>query len=247
MVPKKHRYRRSELRYRYIPISKISRYLQMLLRYLYTISKFCASMSNFVFFDIGVSLSDAAWAAVAPTRYWTQIEVCTLHCESIIARGACAARAALSRCSWGCTWQRGRTGRTGRSTGCSTSFSRRSGARTSRVRLLVRAERRSDQQSTSTMTVAAVGKVPVAAYREPQPWSEQWEQPEFAWRRRLSYARYVQPSTERRSVRFHPAREGWTGAKFGTKIWTRIGRSCLGHLQTKTISTLTKKITFVKY
>jgi hypothetical protein len=31
---------------------------------------------NFVFFDIGVSLSDPAWAAVAPTRYWTQIAVC---------------------------------------------------------------------------------------------------------------------------------------------------------------------------
>jgi hypothetical protein len=82
----------------------------------------------------------------------------------------------------------------------------------------VRAERRSDQQSTSTMTVAAFGKVPVAAYYEPQPWSEQWKRPEFALRRRLSYARYAQPSTERRSVRFHPAREGWTGAKFGMKI-----------------------------
>jgi hypothetical protein len=51
----------------------------MLLRYLYTISKLCALISNFVFFDIGVSLSDPAWAAVAPTRYWTQIAVCA-HC-----------------------------------------------------------------------------------------------------------------------------------------------------------------------
>jgi hypothetical protein len=59
----------------------------MLLRYLYTISKLYASISNFVFFDIGVSLSVTAWAAVAPTRYWTQIAVCTLHCESIITRG----------------------------------------------------------------------------------------------------------------------------------------------------------------
>jgi hypothetical protein len=33
------RYRSSKLRNRYIPISKISRYRQMLLRYLYTISK----------------------------------------------------------------------------------------------------------------------------------------------------------------------------------------------------------------
>jgi hypothetical protein len=83
----------------------------MLLRYLYTISKLCASISNFVFFIIGVSLSDLAWAAVAPTRYWTQIAVCTLHCESIIARGSCAAMAG------GCTRRRGRTGRTGRSCG----------------------------------------------------------------------------------------------------------------------------------
>ena len=52
----------------------------MLLRYLYTISKLCASISNFVFFDIGVSLSDTARAAVAPSRYWTQIVVCILHC-----------------------------------------------------------------------------------------------------------------------------------------------------------------------
>jgi hypothetical protein len=37
---------------------------------------------------------------------------------------------------------------------------------------------------------------------------------------------------------------GWQpGTKFGMKIWTCIGGSCLGHLQTKTISTLTKKIT----
>ncbi len=88
----------------------------MLLRYLYTISKLCASISKFVFFDIGVSLSDPAWAAVAPTRYWTRIAVCTLHCESIITRGSCAA-SALSRRSGGCTRRRCRTGRTGRSTG----------------------------------------------------------------------------------------------------------------------------------
>jgi hypothetical protein len=69
----------------------------MLCRYLHTISKLCALISNFVFFNIGISLSDPAWAAVAPTRYWTQIAVCSLHCESIIARGSCTARAALSR------------------------------------------------------------------------------------------------------------------------------------------------------
>ncbi len=89
----------------------------MFLRYLYTISKLCASILNFVFFDIGVSLLDPAWATVAPTRYWTQIAVCTLQCESIIARGSYAARAALSCRSGGCTRRRCRTGRTGRSTG----------------------------------------------------------------------------------------------------------------------------------
>jgi hypothetical protein len=40
-----------------------------------------------------------------------------LHCESIITRGSCAARAALSRRSGGCTRRRGRTRCTGRSTG----------------------------------------------------------------------------------------------------------------------------------
>ncbi len=29
------------------------------------------------------------------------------------------------------------------------------------------------------------------------------------------------------------SREGLTGSKFGAKIWTRIGGSCLGLLQTK--------------
>jgi hypothetical protein len=53
-----------------------------------TISKVCASISNFDFFDVVCSLSDPAWVAVVPTRYWTQNTVCTLHCESIIARGS---------------------------------------------------------------------------------------------------------------------------------------------------------------
>jgi hypothetical protein len=34
------------------------------------------------------------------------------------------------------------------------------------------------------------------------------------------------------------SREGLTGAKFGVKIWTRIGESCLGLLQTKTMSNI---------
>ena len=87
-------------------------------------------------------------------------------------------------------------------------------ARTSRVR-------QAEPGSRVTVAVAAVGKVPVAAYCEPQPWSEQWEQPEFAWRRRLSYARYAGACDS--------SREGLTVARFGIKIWTR----CLGHLQPK--------------
>jgi hypothetical protein len=114
----------------------------------------------FVSFDIGVSLSDPAWAAVAPTRHWTPIVVCTFHCESIIARGSCAARAALSRRTKGCTRRRGRTGPTGRSTG----RSRQSGARSSRVRLLQWSEqsgawtsrvRQAEPDSRVTVTVAA--------------------------------------------------------------------------------------------
>ena len=59
----------------------LRRYRLMLLRYLDTISKLCASISMFVSFDIGVSLLGTAWAAVAPTRYWTQIAVCTGYCQ----------------------------------------------------------------------------------------------------------------------------------------------------------------------
>jgi hypothetical protein len=77
--------------------------------------------SNFVLLDIG------AFCRIQlglPTRYWTHIVVCTLHCKSIITRGSCAARA-LSRRSRGCTRRRGRTRCSGRSTG----RSRRGGAR----------------------------------------------------------------------------------------------------------------------
>ncbi len=95
-------------------MSKICRYRQMLLRYLYTISKLLC-------FDIRFSCSLISvffcWIQPGlPTRYWTQIAVCTLHCESIITRGSCAARAALSRRSGGCTRRRGSTRCTGRST-----------------------------------------------------------------------------------------------------------------------------------
>jgi hypothetical protein len=96
---------------------------------LYNILKLCASKSNFMFFNISVSLSDPAWTAVAPTQDWIQIVVCTLHCQATIASSSCAARASLSHCSRGCT-RRCRTGRTG----CSTGSIRQSSARTSRVR-----------------------------------------------------------------------------------------------------------------
>jgi hypothetical protein len=150
----------------------------MQLRYLYTISKLCTSISNFMFIDIGVSWSDPAWAAVAPTRYWTQISVCTfkLHCESIIARGSCASRSALSRRSGGCTRRRPhwphqpqhRSAAAGAALGPAeydaqyVCRSERIGARTSKVR-------KAEPGSRVTVTVAAVGKVPVAAYCEPQP------------------------------------------------------------------------------
>ncbi len=94
----------------------------MLLQYLYTISKLLC-------FDIEFRvLPYRCFCRIQPglpTRYWTEIAVCTLHCESIITRGSCAARAALSRRSGGCTRRRGHTRCTGRSTG----RSHRSGAR----------------------------------------------------------------------------------------------------------------------
>jgi hypothetical protein len=156
----------------------------MLLRYLYTISNICSTISNFVFFDFGVSLSGPAWAAAAPTRYWTQIAVCTLHCESIIARGSRTARAALSR--------RGPPQRRLHSAALPHRQQHRpqppERARTSRVHLLVRAERRSNQQRTSSGTWILSHCGRRGGRCEPQPWSEQWKQPEFAWRRRLSYA-----------------------------------------------------------
>jgi hypothetical protein len=181
----------------------------MLLQYLCSIPKIFSSISNFVFFDICVSLSGPALAAVAPTRYWTQIAVCTLHCESIIARGSFAARAALSSSSGGPEaalggalshrphrpqqrQHRSRWSALGPAEYVCWSERTRSGARTSRVR---------QAEPGSRVAVAVtVGKVPVAAYCEPHQWSEQWEPPEFAWRRRLNFARYAQPSTERRSV-----------------------------------------------
>jgi hypothetical protein len=116
------RYRRNvdiEVIYRYRRFLDIDKcYFDICIRY----RSFFASISKFVFLDIGVFCRIQPGL---PTRYWTQIVVCTLHCKSIITRGACAARAALSRRSRGCTRRRGRTRCSGRSTG----RSRRSGAR----------------------------------------------------------------------------------------------------------------------
>jgi hypothetical protein len=180
----------------------------------------------FMSFNIGVSSSDPAWAAVAITRYWTQITVCTFHCESIIARGSCAARATLSRHSRGCTRRCSRTGSTGRST----DRSRRCGARTSRVRLQSHRDRRGDLR-----------------YRRSA---------RFPSRHIVNYNHGLNNGSSQSShgggvlvmpdTRNHhqnagacdSSREGWTGAKFGMKIWICIGGSCLGHLQTKTMSTM---------
>ncbi len=158
--------------------------LRYLLRYRSFVLRFrilCSTISVFLF-RIHCQRS-SGWI---PAWYWTHIAVCTLHCKSIITRGSCAARAAVtgSRRSGGCTRRCGRTGRTGRSTGRSRRsalgpaeyicWSERSCARTSRVR-------HGEPGSRVAVAVAAVGKVPVAAYCEPQPWSEPWEQSEFAW------------------------------------------------------------------
>ena len=102
------------------------RYREMPIRYLYTISKiFCFDIDFRVLryrcFFVGSSLGPGL-----PTRYRTQIAVCTLHCKSIITRCSCAAWAALSRRSGGCTPRRGRTRCTGRSTGRSCRSERRS-------------------------------------------------------------------------------------------------------------------------
>jgi hypothetical protein len=44
------------------------------------------------------------------------------------------------------------------------------------------------------------------------------------------------------------SREALTGSKFGVKIWTRIGGSCQGLLQTKTMLNINEeKIKLIKY
>jgi hypothetical protein len=94
-----------------------------------------------------------------------------IYCQSSI---ACCSRTlgAVSSSSRGCIWRRCSTGRTGRSTGST----RRSGAWTSRV-IRVR------QAEPGSRVTLKYSKVPVAACCASQPWSEQWEQPEFkfAW------------------------------------------------------------------
>ncbi len=49
-------------------IEEIYRFWRMHLQYLSGISKFWSSVLMFVSFNIGVSFSDPAWAAIAPTR-----------------------------------------------------------------------------------------------------------------------------------------------------------------------------------
>jgi hypothetical protein len=100
---------------RFIDIDKCS--FDICIRY----RSFFASISNFVFFDIGVSLSDPVLAAVAPARYW--IAVCTLQCKSTIDRKLCAARGP------GRLLPPQRRLQSRRRTGGSTGHSRRSGAR----------------------------------------------------------------------------------------------------------------------
>ncbi len=113
-------------------------------------------------------------------------------------------------------------------------------------------ERRLDQQSTSIWTWFQ-SHSDRRGGRQGSPRGVLWitstgmvwtmETARFAWQRRLSYAWYAQPSTDRRSVWFFEknVRQSVWGAKFGMKIWTRIHRSCLGHLQTKTMSIMNEE------
>jgi hypothetical protein len=84
-ISKKHRYRSSKLRYHDIPISKktlISRNANSI-----SVEDFCFDVDFRVLryrcFFVGSSLGPGL-----PTRYRTQIAVCTLHCKSIITRGS---------------------------------------------------------------------------------------------------------------------------------------------------------------
>jgi hypothetical protein len=145
-ISKNCRYRSVKNRYRLITKSKKRRYRSSTSISLYTniedflistnapsisvydIEVFFASISNFVFFDIGVFFRiqpGPAWAAYLVQDTDCGVHIMALHCKSIITRGSCAAWAALSRSSGGCTRRRGRTRCAGRSTG----RSRRSGAR----------------------------------------------------------------------------------------------------------------------
>jgi hypothetical protein len=125
----------------------------------YDIEFFFASVSNFVFFDIGFFCRIQPGL---PARYWTQIAVCTLHCKSIIFRGSCAARAALSRRSGGCTRRRSRSRCNGRSTG----RSRQSGARPPERRPQspeqASTERRSAREELTSAKFSAAGAADAA-------------------------------------------------------------------------------------
>ncbi len=76
----------------------------------------------------------------------------------------------------------------------------------------------------------------------PQPCSEQCEQPEFTTSHGCGVL--IIPDTrkhQRNAGACDSSREGLAGAKFGMKIWTRIGGSCLGHYRPKQCQLLTKE------
>jgi hypothetical protein len=54
------------------------------------------------------------------------------------------------------------------------------------------------EQGFFRLTTILTQRIFFVTYCAPRPWSEQWEQPDSPHRRRPSYVRYAQPSTERR-------------------------------------------------
>jgi hypothetical protein len=148
----------------------------MLLRCLYTISKLLCLISIFVFLDIGVFFFGSSLGCCSSYSVLRLDTDCGVHMALRINHHP---------------WRMRRPGRPQPPQRRLHSAARPhrpdrpqhrpqppERTRTSRVR----------QAEPGSRVTVAVAAVPVAAYCEQQPWSEPWEQPGFAWRRRLSYA-----------------------------------------------------------
>jgi hypothetical protein len=109
-------------------------------------------------------------------------------------------------------------------------WSERSGARAIKVR-------QAKPGSRVTVTVAATFDIE----------GRQGSRRGVSWTTTMVWTMGTMPDTrnqQRNAWACYSSTEGLTGAKFGMKIWTRIGGSCLCRLQTKTILTLTKENKF---